>query len=144
MALYDITKEEFSQKGEIVDIKIVDYKEAFRNPDKALATALSRSKNEEDKKRREEQFKSRQYAIITVRCDDTTFSESHGVPKGSKYDEKKNAWTVEDKLALKRSMSNLNNWFSKYNLKYGKDPQVGDKVEIKTLPTGFLRIAVVG
>lgn len=131
--LYDVSKEKVVEKGKIVKIEVGDYTQAFKNPEAALSRA-----------RDPERAKQREYAIITVQVDNTEFSESHGIPKGAKYDEKANKWVVVDKFALARSMKNLNNWLTKYNMKYGKDPQVGDEVEITLNEKGFQRISVVG
>ena len=130
-SLLDVAKEEIQLKGKIVEIKVVGFEQAFTNPEKALARA-----------RNAEQAKARKYALIKVSTDGTEFTESHGIPKGAEYDEKKNAWRVVDKAALKKSFGNLNNWFTRYEAKYRKDPQVGDEVEITTNAQGFYRIAV--
>jgi hypothetical protein len=130
-SLLDVAKEEIQLKGKIVEIKVVGFEQAFKNPEKALSRA-----------RNPEQAKTRKYAVIKVSTDGTEFTESHGIPKGAEYDEKKNVWKVTDKAALKKSFGNLNNWFTRYELKYKKDPQVGDEVEITTTPQGFYRIAV--
>jgi hypothetical protein len=55
---------------------------------------------------------------------------------------KNGKWVVTDKASLKKSFSNRNNWFVRYAMKYNKDPEVGDTVEITMTPQGFNRIAV--
>jgi len=133
MALSDIVKEEIKTTGRIIDIKITTYDKAFRNPEKAL----SKAKNPEA-------AKQRLYAIFTVETEEgTIFTETHGVPKGARYNEETGEWEVVDKIALSRSMDNLNNWFVQYNAKYKKDPQIGDEVEVKMNERGFLQIVTV-
>ncbi len=130
--LLDITKQEIVAKGKIVKIEIANFEEAFKNPEKVLA-----------KTRDPERAKSRKYAVITVKTDNTEFTESHGLPKGSSYDPEKNEWTVTDQIALRRSMLNYNNWFVKFIKKYNQNPKVGMEVEVVQNQQGFLRIAVV-
>ena len=86
-------------------------------------------------------MKTRKFAIFTVELEDgTTFTESHGIPKGIEY--KNGKWTITDKLSAVRSMKQANNWFVWYNSKYKKDPEVGDKVDIIINDQGFARIDV--
>ena len=134
MGFVDLNKEEVSGKGKITKVELKKFEEAFSNPEKVLAKA-----------RNPEQAKQRIYAVFTVKTeDDSEFTEVHGIPKGSTYDKKKNEWVAKDKLAVMRSLKNANNWFTKYNLKYKKDPLVGSEVELTMTPQGFLRIAVIG